>query len=163
VRILAKELNLNLEVLIQNEVEDLLKRASETLERQEQFEGAQYEYYDVVYGPVQYVFTDGNWALMCGMDGLPLLRDNAFYLQEFGEDCDTTHNWSDGSEFSLEPPKQKKRYWIWSFQSKISAEWIKHSEYLDDDGKLTNGKDSFTNVHWHELNKIKHENEWIEV
>lgn len=62
-------------------------------------------------------------------------------------------------DLSFEPPKKKKRYWLWSI--KEGDEYYKSLYYYDDDGLKTN--DTRGLLDWHDLEKIKHEDEWIEV
>lgn len=61
-----------------------------------------------------------------------------------------------------EEPKPKKRYWIWSFKFKNpESPWRKYDNYLDDNGVETNGLIDMDN--FDELEKIKHENEFIDI
>lgn len=58
-----------------------------------------------------------------------------------------------------EANKPKKRYWLWSTKG-TSGYYYKNSVYFDDEGKNTNGDGG---IGWHELEKIKHKNEFIDV
>lgn len=61
-----------------------------------------------------------------------------------------------------EASKPKKRYWLWSTKNKgfCSGDWIKQLKYYDDNGYTTTGHLSEI---WDKLEKIKHENEFIDV
>lgn len=61
--------------------------------------------------------------------------------------------------YHLEKPKQKKRYWLWSYD--YYGAWNKTSYYLNDEGKATDGVEHLRD--WSNRTKIKHENEFIEV
>lgn len=63
------------------------------------------------------------------------------------------------ADCSLEPPKEKKRYWLWSFDS--GGGWYKHGTYFNENGENTEGAILFND--WENRKKIKHENEFIEV
>ena len=60
-----------------------------------------------------------------------------------------------------EASKPKKRYWLWSMKLYGSEYITKCDTYLDDNGLRTDGAQVATN--WHEREKIKHENEFIDV
>ena len=58
-----------------------------------------------------------------------------------------------------EPPKQKKRYWIWDVGTN-DGNILKDPNYMDENGELCNGDV------WRGRSGVlikKHENEWIEV
>ena len=55
-------------------------------------------------------------------------------------------------------PKKLKKYWRWRVRSYC---WLKPDEYLDDIGVDTSGHTRYEN--WHSLEKIKIEDDYIEV
>lgn len=61
-----------------------------------------------------------------------------------------------------EESNPKKRYWLWSTKNKgfCSGGWIKRLKYYDDNGYTTTGH---LFGMWDEMEKIKHENEFIDV
>jgi len=63
-------------------------------------------------------------------------------------------------DWSIEPPKAKRKYWLWSIEN-YDGIWIKNYLYLDDCGMDTKGNRQYSR--WEKLEKIKHENEFVEV
>jgi hypothetical protein len=55
-------------------------------------------------------------------------------------------------------PKGKKRFWIWSVNDSF---WSKDLAYVDDKGIDTDGNTYYSA--WDKLEKIKHENEYIDI
>jgi hypothetical protein len=58
--------------------------------------------------------------------------------------------------------RPKKRYWLWRIKSKTTG-WYKHSSYMDDDGNFTDGYIPYSKKNWNDMEKIKHESEFIDV
>jgi hypothetical protein len=62
---------------------------------------------------------------------------------------------------SLTPPKTKKRSWQWKIRDNC---WYRTSSYYDDEGMDTyGGQYSSNGDDWHMLDKIKIEDDYIEV
>jgi len=61
------------------------------------------------------------------------------------------------SDLFLTPTKEKKRYWQWKFKDSNGC-WYRGSFYMDDYGKLTNGRTDFGSYE-----KQKIEDDFIEV
>lgn len=59
----------------------------------------------------------------------------------------------------IEKAKVKKRYWLWSIKG--SNGWQSWDFYMDENGVRTSGYEQF--VAFKTLDKIKHENEFIDV
>lgn len=71
-------------------------------------------------------------------------------------------NFVDLSEISLEPPKKKKRYWLWSIKESQYAAWTKCDVYMDEDFKDTKGV-CFWDKDANPIKIIKHKEEYIDV
>lgn len=59
-----------------------------------------------------------------------------------------------------EESKPKKRYWIWS-TNRHNQVWIKDLVYMDETGRDSKGTKCYDD--WFEKEKIKHENEFIDI
>ena len=68
---------------------------------------------------------------------------------------------------SLAPPRKNKRFWLWSIKNdnwyKITTYWYKITTYLDDNGLDTDGDKYQSEEDWEVCEKIKHENEYIDI
>lgn len=61
----------------------------------------------------------------------------------------------------FEPPKPKRRYWQWKLNA--DGQWWRHTYYLDDKGFYTDGTGYFESGEWDKMEKIKIEEDFIEV
>lgn len=79
------------------------------------------------------------------------------------EDGSGSTGFSFGTEYTYsihEPPKPKKRYWQWKLQGRT---WVRHSQYMDDDGRCSDGTRYFESREWDRMKKIKIEDDFIDV
>jgi hypothetical protein len=64
-------------------------------------------------------------------------------------------------DISLEPPKQKKKFWQWKVKYSKEGAWQRPDTYLNDLGMATNGVAAWKD--WQDLDKVKIENDFVEV
>lgn len=67
--------------------------------------------------------------------------------------------------YHVEKPKQKKRYWAWRVRCETTGCWNKCKGYLDDKGNFAGAYDCMGRDEkvWDKTEKIKDENDYIEV
>ncbi len=56
-------------------------------------------------------------------------------------------------------PKEKKRYWLWNIKGNIF--WYKGNNFIDDNGRTTDGE--LYGDNWYIKEKIKCENDYIDI
>lgn len=58
-------------------------------------------------------------------------------------------------------PKPKKRYWQWKLN--VRGHWFRNATYMDDNGFYSDGTRYFESREWDKMEKIKIEDDYIEV
>lgn len=100
----------------------------------------------------------------CGSLWFYLKIQDGTILYSSLEDGGGSTGFSFGTEYTYsiyEPPKPKKRYWQWKLN--VDGQWWRHVNYMDDKGFYTDGTRYFEGSKWDEIEKIKIEDDYIEV
>lgn len=100
----------------------------------------------------------------CGVMCFYLKIQDGTILHSSLEEGGGSKGFSFGPEYTYsiyEPPKEKKRYWAWKI--KVGGYWYRNLNYMDDNGFRSDGSMHHLNTAWNEMEKIKIEDDFIDV